>query len=444
MRPFFHPALLVLIAALAARLTAQPANVQADPTTGVLFRPTNLVTPLGNATGTLLGANGGTGVANTGKTITLGGNVTTSGAFGLTLTLTGTTGVTLPTTGTLATLAGTEAFTNKSSITAPASTDLTLSGGSSGASLVLGQSATSNATLTFKGQTGQILVYQDSTLAARAQYGPIGSSSTGTGNTAFGVAAGTSQTLGTNAYNNAFFGANAGRATTSGYQNTFVGSSAGDGNTTGHTNTGIGQGSLFTNSVDHDNVGVGFHASLNPAGGGGQNTAVGSGALQGAGGSSAGYNTAVGYQSMLLATTAAENVALGRYSLGTVTTGANNTALGNQTLYSNQTGANNVSIGYRSGYYATGSNEFYLDNQLRANNAAEKTSALFYGVFSATPASQTLAINAQVSHAFGTNLAPQTAPASPASGWTLYTDSGDGNKLKAKASTGTVVTLGTP
>ena len=49
-----------------------------------------------------------------------------------------------------------------------------------------------------------------------------------------------------------------------------------------------------------------------------------------------------------------------------------------------------------------------------------------------------------VTHTLGTNLPPQTAPASPASGWTLYTDSGDGNKLKAKASTGTVVTIGTP
>lgn len=47
------------------------------------------------------GAQGGTGVANTGKTITLGGNVTTSGAYALTLTLTAATTVTLPTTGTL-------------------------------------------------------------------------------------------------------------------------------------------------------------------------------------------------------------------------------------------------------------------------------------------------------------------------------------------------------
>jgi hypothetical protein len=49
-----------------------------------------------------------------------------------------------------------------------------------------------------------------------------------------------------------------------------------------------------------------------------------------------------------------------------------------------------------------------------------------------------------VTHTLGTNLPPQTAPASPASGWVLYIDSGDGNKLKAKASTGTVVTIGTP
>jgi hypothetical protein len=66
----------------------------------------------------IAGAYGGTGVANTGKTITLGGNLTTSGAHATTLTTTGTTGVTLPTTGTLATLAGSETFTNKT-LTSP-------------------------------------------------------------------------------------------------------------------------------------------------------------------------------------------------------------------------------------------------------------------------------------------------------------------------------------
>lgn len=54
-----------------------------------------------NVTGIVLGANGGTGVANTSKTITLGGNLTTSGAFATTLTSTAATSVTLPTSGTL-------------------------------------------------------------------------------------------------------------------------------------------------------------------------------------------------------------------------------------------------------------------------------------------------------------------------------------------------------
>lgn len=52
---------------------------------------------------------GGTGVAQASASSTL----TLSGAFGLTLTMSGTTNLTLPTSGTLATLAGTETFTNK-------------------------------------------------------------------------------------------------------------------------------------------------------------------------------------------------------------------------------------------------------------------------------------------------------------------------------------------
>lgn len=56
---------------------------------------------------------GGTGVNNGTKTITLGGNLTTSGAFASTFTMTGATTVTFPTTGTLATLAGSETLTNK-------------------------------------------------------------------------------------------------------------------------------------------------------------------------------------------------------------------------------------------------------------------------------------------------------------------------------------------
>jgi hypothetical protein len=59
-----------------------------------------------NVTGIVLGANGGTGVANTGKTITLGGNLTTTGAHTTELITTGNTSVTLPTSGTLLTTTG--------------------------------------------------------------------------------------------------------------------------------------------------------------------------------------------------------------------------------------------------------------------------------------------------------------------------------------------------
>jgi hypothetical protein len=66
----------------------------------------------------ITGQYGGTGVNNSGKTITIGGNFTHSGAHTLTLTTTANTSVTLPTTGTLATLAGAETFTNKT-LTSP-------------------------------------------------------------------------------------------------------------------------------------------------------------------------------------------------------------------------------------------------------------------------------------------------------------------------------------
>ncbi len=65
------------------------------------------------STGTLGADQGGTGVANNAAM-----TVTGSGNFAYTRTLTGATNVTLPTTGTLATLAGSETFTNKT-LTSP-------------------------------------------------------------------------------------------------------------------------------------------------------------------------------------------------------------------------------------------------------------------------------------------------------------------------------------
>lgn len=99
----------------ADRITVNPDSVDIAST----YVGQTSITTLGTiSTGTwqgtvISGQYGGTGVNNSGKTITLGGNLITSGAFATTLTVTGTTSVTLPTTGTLATLAGTETLTNK-------------------------------------------------------------------------------------------------------------------------------------------------------------------------------------------------------------------------------------------------------------------------------------------------------------------------------------------
>ncbi len=78
------------------------------------------------------GANGGTGVANTGRTITIAGNVITagahtlSGAFASTFTFTNTTNVTFPESGTLATTAGTVANADNIGIANDTTTNATM------------------------------------------------------------------------------------------------------------------------------------------------------------------------------------------------------------------------------------------------------------------------------------------------------------------------------
>jgi hypothetical protein len=98
--------------------TGTAANITATSNT-TLTSLANLVTVGTIGTGTwngsiIAGQYGGTGVANTGKTITLGGNLTTSGAFTTTFTVGANTSVTLPASGTVL-----------SSVTAPAANPIT-------------------------------------------------------------------------------------------------------------------------------------------------------------------------------------------------------------------------------------------------------------------------------------------------------------------------------
>ena len=95
---------------IAGNISGTAANITATSNT-TLTSLSNLATVGTITSGTwnasvVAGQYGGTGVANTGKTITLGGNLTTSGAFASTFNMTGTTNVTFPTSGTLATVSG--------------------------------------------------------------------------------------------------------------------------------------------------------------------------------------------------------------------------------------------------------------------------------------------------------------------------------------------------
>ena len=137
--------------AFATTLTVTGATSVTLPTSGTLVNSAvstlSSLASIGTITtgtwnGSVIGATyGGTGVNNGSNTITLGGSLTTSGAFATTLTVTGATNVTLPTTGTLIT----NAVTTLSSL---ASIGTITTGVWNGTTIAVGNGGTGATTLT--------------------------------------------------------------------------------------------------------------------------------------------------------------------------------------------------------------------------------------------------------------------------------------------------------
>jgi hypothetical protein len=126
-------------------------------------------------------------------------------------------------------------------------------------------------------------------------------------------------------------------------------------------------------------------------------------------------STDAGGLTVNLANTTLQNVTLGSYFVGlsvpnslsnTIfgqavlqqnTTGYQNSAFGQGALYSNTTGNNNLGLGYYAGLYNTTiSNQLFINTLDQGSYANDVSNSLIYGIFNASPSSQTLSLNAGI------------------------------------------------
>lgn len=158
-------------------------------------------------------------------------------------------------------------------------------------------------------------------------------------------------------------------------------------------NIGIGDDALEDNTTGFNLTAVGYYAlSANTTGS--NNTAIGHASLYF--NTTGEFNTALGKQALYTNVTGRLNTAIGVYACDGQTSGDANTALGFSSLLSNLTGGGNVALGAYSGCHELGSDAFYVNNQYQSNTTTEKTNSLVYGVFNASPDSQTIKFNVGV------------------------------------------------
>jgi hypothetical protein len=298
---------------------------------------------------------GGTGVNNATKTITLGGNLTTSGAFASTFTMTGTTNLTFPVSGTLQTTAGASGIVSLGTINQLAwfaASVTTVSGLATANNGLLVTSATGVPSI---GNTIGADIYVNSIRIG------LGNSSI-TSNTA----------LGNVALN----------AITTGNFNTAAGQAALLNATTASNNTAYGYATLSFLTTGDFNSAFGSGALNGTSGASTQNTAMGYRALWMGSGNAASYNCAFGASALSNgAFSGTGNTVMGRFSMAAATTASSNSTFGHATFTSLTTGSNNVGIGENAGIgLITGSNNTLLGLQSGVNaGAASGTLALGAG-----------------------------------------------------------------
>jgi len=162
-----------------------------------------------------------------------------------------------------------------------------------------------------------------------------------------------------------------------GWNNTFLGSSCGAVATTAYNNFGAGYRCLVALTTGYENWGGGAFTFESLVGGF--------------------RNTSAGYYSSHAIIGGLYNSVFGFAALGNAAgTRAGNTAVGARALGEGTAIDYCLGLGYYAGRYETGDYKVFIDTIDRTTEAAGRTGSLIYGVCNATPANQTLALNAAV------------------------------------------------
>jgi hypothetical protein len=287
-------------------------------------------------------ASNGTSVSmnvGSGKTLTLGGNLTGSGTINSV-----TIGQSLAAAGAFTTLS---ASSNVTFSNAPVLSSLT---GSQAVFTTAGKALTSNAIT----GTGNVVMSASPTLTGTIAAASLQLSSLTSGRVSYSTTSGLQTDSANLLYSGTdltVYGITVGRGAGAVSTNTAVGASALTANTNGSSNTAVGYQAIYSNITGATNTAFGHRAGYFVTSS--DNTLVGNDAGRTI--TTGAQNTALGSYVMnnSVGVTGSENVGIGRAVLSALTSGSYNIAIGNGALVSNTTASNNTAVGYQAGYSNT-------------------------------------------------------------------------------------------